>query len=531
MLRIPTRRLLIAVWLAALPALPSTAQVQWTSSVNGQPWVQGMTVVVETCDTVQIVDTFTNSSGGAVVVDLHQAFVASEVSYLGHSATGGTVTQPAGQVLWAVTLAAGQSATLTVWFHADQCNWPASTIQRLWVGPDQHRDVTLDKWLHDLWIGSGYDPLVFSGQPAEFQVNAGNGGGYENNVEIWCGFAPEAPFGGASPPADWVDPTSLSASWTVGDLATDASVSIDITLNVGADLPPGTPVTSICSVRDHTGAVAAETAINQVTGTTTLWSTQVDAQPWVPGFTAIHETGDTIELVEELYNRSGAATEALLSQSFEPSQVSPVDVTVSHGVVTQYPGLTEWAVPIALGQTVTMTALYVVNQCTWTDSEIVSMLAEGGELRATLIHKTPADLSIASFYEPLVVPGQPAFIGLEFGNLGGYENNVAVWCSFPDEAPFGGSDPPPDFVDPGGASARWDLGDLANGAAGGIGLTVDIQEGLPPETPIEFACSIHNHVGDPVAETVVHLLTIDALAIFEDGFESGDTSLWSHTVP
>lgn len=527
----PAHAWLAAMLAAALPALPSLAQVQWTTSVNSQPWVQGMTVAVETCDTLQIVDTFTNNGGATVALDLHQAFVASEVSYLGHSATGGTVSQPAGQVLWAVSLAAGQSASLTVWYHADQCNWPTSTIQRLWVGPGQHRDVTLDKWLHDLWIGSGYDPLVFSGQPASFQITSGNGGGYENNVEVWCGFAPEAAFAGASPPADWVDPTGLNASWTIGDLANGDSASIDITLEVDAGLPPGTPVTSGCTVRDHTGAIAAETTINQVTGTTTLWSTRVDSQPWYPDFTSIHETGDTFELVEELYNRSGASTEAVLSQSFAPSQLSPVDVTVSHGIVTQYPGLNEWAVPIAVGQTVTMTAIYVVEQCTWTQSEIVSTLAESGEARATLILKTPADLWIASFYEPLVVPGHSAFIGLEFGNLGGYENNVTVWCSFPDEAPFGGSEPPPDFVDPGGASARWDVGDLASGAAGGIGLTVDIQEGLPPDTPIELACSIHDHVGDPVAETAIHLLTIDALAIFDDGFESGDTSLWSHTVP
>ncbi len=527
------RGLLVLALLAlvALPVLPASAQVQWTTSVNGQPWVEGMEIDVEFADTIQIEDTFTNTGGGTVAVDLDQTFVTSEVNYISHTATSGTVSQPTGQVLWATTLSAGQSATLTVWYSVAQCNWPASTIQRLWVGPSQWRDVTLNKWLHDLQIDSTYEPLVFSGQQATFQLQAGNNGGYENNVQIWCAFSPDGPFGDSIPPADFVDSTGLSANWELGDLANGNSTSIQVTVDVEAGLPVGTHIPTVCSIQDHTGAPVADIPINQITAATTLWETTVNAQPWFPGYVSVNETGDIIEIVEDLFNRSTASSDSALSQSFQPSELSLVDVTVSDGVANQNPGLTEWNVQIGVGQTVTMTSVYSVEPCTWTESAIDTLLLESNESRGILVEKIPAGLWIESTYEPLVLPGQPALFNLAYGNAGGYENDVSLWCNFPDPAPFEGSQPSADFVDPSGATALWNLGDLASDDTGAIEVTVSIQEGLPPDTPIEISCTIHDHTDAVSGETVINLLTVDAFAIFEDGFESGDTSQWSDTVP
>ncbi len=523
-------RWFVTVIFAALPALPSSAQVEWVSSVNGQGWVQGMEIDAETGDALQVVDTFTNHSGGTVAVDLHQSFVTDEVSYIAHTVTSGTVTQPDSEVRWALILGAWQSATLTVYFAVDPCNWPESDIQRLWVNENQRRDVTVDKWLHDLQIDSSYEAEVFSGQPAAFQLQAGNAGGYENNAEIWCVFSPNAPFGDASPPATYVDPTGLTANWELGDLSNGSSTSITVTADVEEGLPVGTPVPTLCSIQDHTGVLVANTNIAHTTVSKTIWETAVDSQAWFPGLTTVHETGDTIEVIEALYNRSGESIDAYLTQGFGPSQLSLLDVSVSQGSVTQNPGNTSWQVQISVGQTVTMTGLYSVEPCTWIESVINTELAETNEVRTILIEKTPADLWIASTYDPPVTPGQTASIELHYGNDGGYENNVVLWCNLPDQAPFNESQPPPDFVDPDGHAVRWDLGDLANGDAGAIELTADIDEGLPPAVQIEILCQIFDHVDGLAGETVITLITIDATVIFEDGFESGDTSWWSETV-
>jgi len=528
---IPIRIVLVAAVLIAVSAVPSVAQVQWTTLVNGQPWVEGMEIDVEMGDTVEIVDTFTNNTGATVGVDLDQSFVASEVLYITHTVTGGTVTQPAGQVLWAVTLGAGQSATLTVWFFAAQCNWPDSPIDRLWVAENLRRDVILDKWLHDLQIGSSYEPLVFAAQPATFQLQAGNDGGYENSVEIGCSFSPDAPFGSSSPQADSVGPSGLTAAWILGDFSNGSFTSINVTVEVAAGLPPGTPVPSSCSIYDHTGTAVATTSIDQITATTTQWETFVNTEPWFPGIITTHETGDTIEIVEELYNRSGAQTSALLQQGFEPSELSLLDVTVSDGTVSQDPGQNEWTVQIAVGHAVTMTSLFFVEPCTWTESAINTILAESSELRTTSVEKTPPALWIESTYDSLVVPGQPALIALGYGNGGGYENNATLWCALPPEAPFGGSVPPADFVDPTGVMARWNLGDLATDTSGMIDLTAEIEVGLPPGVPIEISCSIYDHVDGEAGTAVISLETVDAFAIFADDFETGNMGAWSSATP
>jgi hypothetical protein len=490
-----------------------------------------MEIDVEFGDVVEVVDSFTNHSGGTVAVDLDQAFASDEVSYVSHAATGGAVNLFPGEVRWALILGAGQSASLTVWYQAAQCNWPDSVIERLWVNDNDRRDITLDKWLHDLHIGSSYEPHVFAGQQAAFQLQAGNGGGYENNVEIWCAFSPEAPFGDASPPATFVDPTGLTANWELGDLSNSASTSINITADVDPGIPVGTPVPTLCSIQDHTGVLVANTTINQTTVAATLWETTVDSQAWFPGLLAVREMGDTIEVVEELHNRSGASITALITQNFGPSQLSLLDASASHGSVVESPGVIDWTVQIGVGQTVTLTGLYLVEPCLWTDTAIHTVLAETNELREIEVEKTAASLWIDSFYDSQVVPGGQAVVGLEYGNIGGYENDVVLWCNIPDQASFSSSQPPADFVDPDGHAARWDLGDLASGDSGGIDFTVDIDEGLPPGVDFELLCSIHDHTGGVAGDTVITLNTIDALVIFEDGFESGDTSEWTDSVP
>jgi hypothetical protein len=249
----------------ALTASSLSAQVQWSTTVNGQGWAPGMQVEVETCDTVQVVDSYLNSTGGPLPVELIQDFDSSEIAVVDSSASSGTVTQTSGQIEWSVTIPAGGSASLTIWFHAEPCNWPQSPLQRVWLGTGEHRDIVLVKHLADLQLGSVYEPLVFSGQQASFTLQYGNAGGYENAVAIWCAFPGEATYASASPPADFVDPSGLGAGWHVGDLAGDDVGAIVVTVEIDGGLDPETPIHIGCELIDHTDVTVATASIDLVT--------------------------------------------------------------------------------------------------------------------------------------------------------------------------------------------------------------------------------------------------------------------------
>lgn len=521
----------LAAVFSVLTTAPLCGQVQWSTIVDGQSWTPGMQVDVETCDTVQLDDSFVNTSGGPLPVELVQDFNPSQIALLDAMASSGTVTQSPGQVSWSVTIPAGGSASLTIWVHAEPCSWPQSPLQREWLGTGERRDVVLVKWLADLQLSSSYDPLVFSGQQASFTLQYANAGGYENAVQVWCEFPPDATFTGASPPADFVDPPGLGAGWDVGDLANGDGGQIDITVGIAPELPIPTPLVIGCAVHDHTGAVAQQVFIEFETGARVLWERLVNGEPWFAGMVVEGETCDTIEVVEGLGNRSAAAAAVVLVQHFESAEIGYVDAVASSGVVTVFPGRIEWAVDVAAGLGETLVSHLHIDPCSWSESSIAASLSEGDQWRELGVYKAPPLLWLEPSFVPEVVPGEPAEFELAYGNDGGYENDLELWCDFPPEAVFGSSSPPPDFVDPSGLAAGWTLGDLAGGAASSVLVAVQIDASLPPGAELQIVCDLLDHT-DVVADTAfIDFVTVDASVIFADGFEAGDTSSWSASVP
>jgi hypothetical protein len=145
--------------------------------------------------------------------------------------------------------------------------------------------------------------------------------------------------------------------------------------------------------------------------------------------------------------------------------------------------------------------------------------------------KVPPLLWLEPAYDPEVVPGEPAAIDLNCGNDGGYENDVELWCDFPPEAAYASSSPPADYVDPAGLAAGWTLGDLAGGGAGLVVVVVAIDGGLPFGVELRIGCDLLDHTDTTTVSAFIDLVTVDVTAIFADGFEDGDTSAWSATVP
>lgn len=521
----------VAVTIVMLAGPSAKAQVQWSTTVDGQVWTPDMQVDVETCDTVQVVDSFTNNTGGALAIELVQDFNPSQIALLDATASSGAVNQSPGQVAWSVTIPASGAASLTILIHAESCSWPQSPLQRQWLGTGEHRDIVLVKWLADLQLGSVHDPLAFSGQQAQFTLDYLNAGGYEDGVQLWCGFPPEATYASALPAPDFVEPGGLGAGWLLGDLANGNGGQIDVTVDVAPDLPIPTQLAVTCAVHDHTGAVAHQILIEFETGARVLWGRAVNGQPWFAGMVVEGETCDTIELVEELGNRSVAAAAVDLAQHFESVHLGYVDAVASGGVVTVLAGRIEWAVEVGAGQGETLTTYLHLDPCTWTESLVAAELSEGDQWSELGVLKASPLLWLEAAFDPEVVPGEPALFELWYGNDGGYENDVELWCDFPPEAPYGSSVPPADFVDPSGLAAGWGLGDLAGSSSGDIAVTVGIEPGLPPAVELRIVCDLLDHTDVVAASAFIDLVTVDVAAIFADGFEGGDTSAWSVTVP
>ncbi|MBN1954069.1 MAG: PKD domain-containing protein, partial [Anaerolineae bacterium] len=166
--------------------------------------------------------------------------------------------------IWTGEIAEPMTITLTKWFQVEPCTWTQTLLQEeLWLDAEllEERPVTINKLPPDLWIGSSYNSIVCPGMPAQFVLEYGNLGGYENAVTVYNEFPPQAPFAGSDPPPDDWDPAGTWAEWWVGDLPMDAEGHITVTVNITDTVLPGDMIYVYDWIIDHVGAWVGETEI------------------------------------------------------------------------------------------------------------------------------------------------------------------------------------------------------------------------------------------------------------------------------
>jgi uncharacterized repeat protein (TIGR01451 family) len=223
------------------------------------------------------------------------------------------------------------------------------------------------------------------------------------------------------------------------------------------------------------------------------WTKEVDGVTWYGGIAVTAGTSDTVEIVDVI----SATRPFTLTETWDPAHLQLGIYTLDPGwagtVVTGAGGLT---LTVSPGTRVTLTKKLVVQPCDWQMTELSEKLEmlHYTEDRPVDIVKEPPVLSIASDYDPWVLPGSTGTFTLTYLNSGGAENDVWILNLFPISAPFDSSVPPPTIVALDGTSARWDIGYLGSGDGGSIVVNVAISDVVKYPDVLDIWDGIHDHM-------------------------------------
>jgi len=494
----------------------------WEKRVDGQPWEQDLVVTRETADTVVVTD----------VITALEPFTLTESWDPAHlSLVDWDVVPPVADVITGVGSLqivgpAGPPEEVTVekWFYVQPCDWTTTVLEEQLVveGGSSFpvRLVTIEKEPPALWIESDYGNEVAAGTVASFTLEYGNRGGYENDVEIQSEFPITAPIVYAEPPPDQVWMDGQRAAWYVGDLATDHGGRIDVYVFIDDETVPTSSTIPISNgIFDHLDVVRDEALVEfhaSADGFPMVWHkvlhSNVGEVSWQPGISVTLETSQTF-LIEEVIDPQGDPSTFSLVEEWDPEELTLVDawfvepILYPHTVLTPTPGT--WILevsPVPYVGPVHIMKEFHAEPCTWTETVVWETLLVGSGAvrnRPFVVNKEPPALWIESTYDERVYARDETQYVLHFGNAGGFENAFSIRNTFPAEATFLGSDPPPSGGGEGDPVVEWEFPDgIGAGDEGAITVTVQIAEGVPPSTTIEIWAGIFNHVDELADEAV-----------------------------
>jgi hypothetical protein len=226
------------------------APIEWEKWVNGNEWSPGISVTVETSDTITVVDVISYTHS----LDLIETWNPDWLTLDSYQVSGGVVVTGTGVLT--CTSSPGEPVTLTKTFHVEPHTWTEAVLwEKVFLGTVllEQRPVLITKRLPELWIDSHYEPRVTAGETVTFTLYYGNDGGYENGTWIRTEFPEESPFVSSVPSPDRADTNGLWVEWDVGALAMDDNGAIQVAVKITDDLAPATAIAIRDYIYNHAG--------------------------------------------------------------------------------------------------------------------------------------------------------------------------------------------------------------------------------------------------------------------------------------
>ena len=241
--------------------------VGWDKWINDEPWFAGISVTVETSDTIQVVDVIYPPQTHNV--ELVERWNPDHLQLIDHQLdidpkfTAGISTGH-GVMTWTIPESAGV-VTITKFFHVEPCDWEVTILEEEFYDP-QYADpvfkpVIIYKQPPQLSIDSIYNTDAYAGGISNFTLVYSNTGGYENDVWIRNQFPPEAPFYSSTPGPSYVAVDGSEAIWELGDLAMGVTGGIDVQVLLTETLEVSTTIEIWDGIFNHVDELADETWI------------------------------------------------------------------------------------------------------------------------------------------------------------------------------------------------------------------------------------------------------------------------------
>ncbi|MBN1179439.1 MAG: hypothetical protein JXD18_09520, partial [Anaerolineae bacterium] len=407
--------------------------------------------------------------------------------------------------------------TVTKVFHVEPCTWTYTILwEELWaVDPGtwepveelERRPVFIDKPPVDLAIDSFFDVYhVIPGQRAIFELEYTNPitADREFGAVISNTFPITAPYAGSSLEPfrfgdDWV-------AWRIPVIEPGGSGVITVAVDIATHVPPSTTIEVWDGIYNHAGELEDDVWITfhvEPPG----WVKWVNGVLWDEGLTIQTQTSHTITITDVIYVPDPAALgraegETVLEENWVSAELSLLDWEVTAGTITSNTaaGWMMWTLPVGEPGIYTITKLFHVEPCTWTETIIQEELwipnVDRPWTRLVTITKQLPVLWIDNTRDPMVFAGQEATFTLTYGNRGGLESSGYVTNTFPPEAPFLSADPVPlpENIAPDGSWARWDFTDLAQDEERQITVTVAITDTAMAGDVITIYDYVYDHV-------------------------------------
>ena len=227
---------------------------EWAKYINGEPWTPGISITLQTSDTLQVTEIVTT----ALPFTLLENWNPNHLRLLGWEVSpGGMVVTGTGFLEWHQPPGGPGPWYIIKWFHIEPCNWTETVLDEV-LSVDQQqpepRPVLILKLPPELWIDAAGGGPVLAGQVVSFTLLYSNTGGYENGVMIRNDFPPGANFANAYPyPDRWDEQNALWAEWDIGDLPMGGEGSIEVAVYIAPTAQPSTTFEIWDYIIDHIG--------------------------------------------------------------------------------------------------------------------------------------------------------------------------------------------------------------------------------------------------------------------------------------